>query len=133
MTAFWSMLTDTFALFKVPSGALSGALILYCMMAADFATGLLCAAMGRSCQSKDGSFSLLKLGRGVIRKILMLLAVFLSALLDRFVGMQGVLCGTALWFYIGHEGLSVMDNLLRMGVPVPKRLQALLLSGSRET
>ena len=137
MAAFFrsmkTIASDIFALLAVPSGTLSGALILYCMMAADLVTGLLCAVMGRSYKSKDGSFSLLMLARGLIRKILMLLVIFLAALLDRFVGMQGVLCGTALWFYIGHEGLSVMENLMHMGVPVPERLQSLLRSGSRET
>jgi len=136
MAAFFrsmrSVAADTFALLTASAGTLSGALILYSMMAADIVTGLLCAALGRSCRSKSGGFSILSLVRGLLRKMLMLLVVFLSALLDRFIGLQGVLCGTAIWFYIGHEGLSAMENLMHLGVPIPQRLRALLLSGSHE-
>ena len=132
MAAFLKVAAEMKALLRAPNGVQSGAFLLCMVMIADVLTGLLCALMGHSCKSHDGGFSWKTLGRGLLRKLLMLMTVYLAALLDGFVGLQGVLRGTALWFYIGNEGLSVMENLMHMGVPVPKRLRAVLMNGSKE-
>ena len=52
--------------------------------------------------------------------------VLLSALLDDYAGANGVLRTAVIWFYICNEGLSVLENLAGMSVPVPQRLRALL-------
>lgn len=116
---------------KVP-GDWKGMNLLCAMMAADVATGLLRAAMGKSDKSENGRISWQATARGLLRKLLMLLVVVLSAMLDSFAGLEGVLRGTAAWFYIGNEGLSVMENLLHLGVPVPMRLRALLADGKKD-
>ena len=107
-----------------------GICILYAMMAADLVIGLLCALLGKSCKTKNGSFTLPVFLRGFLRKILMLLAVFLATLLDGLANLQGVLQGTAIWFYVANEGLSVTENLMGMGVPIPVRMQKLLSGGA---
>ncbi|MBR5232266.1 MAG: phage holin family protein [Clostridia bacterium] len=109
-----------------------GVCILYIMMAADFLTGLLCAMLGKSCKTKNGSFTLPVFLRGILRKILMLLVVFLASLLDGLARLQGVLQGTAIWFYIANEGLSVTENLMGMGVPIPARMRNLLSGGVKD-
>ena len=108
-----------------------GICILYTMMAADLAVGILCALMGKSCKTKSGSFTLQAFLQGILRKILMLLAVFLASLLDSLGHLQGVLQGTAIWFYIANEGLSVTGNLMDMGVPIPARMHRLLSGGAQ--
>ena len=120
-------LSNTFL--KMPSG---GVCILYVMMAADFLTGLLCAMLGKSCKSKNGTFTLPEFLRGILRKILMLFVIFLAALLDDLVHLQGVLQGTAVWFYVANEGISVTENLMGMGVPIPARMRRLLSDGVRD-
>ena len=137
MAAHWTSIQSAFlqslSVFHTACGGTKGGVcILYVMMAADIATGVLRARMGKSDKSPSGRPSPAAAGRGLMLKLLMLLVVFLSSLLDSFTGLQGVLRGTVIWFYVGNEGLSVLENLMHLGVPVPKRLKALLVSGSRE-
>ena len=101
-------------------------LVLAVMMIADYITGVLRAALGKSDKTSGGRLSASAGFRGLLKKSLMLLAVLLSALLDDYAGANGVLRTAVIWFYICNEGLSVLENLAGMGVPVPQRLRALL-------
>ena len=68
---------------------------------------------------------------GLLKKALILLVVLLAALLDQAVSkgagiqFEAVMGATCLWF-IASEGLSVLENVASMGVPVPKILLKLL-------
>ena len=101
-------------------------LVLAVMMIADYITGVLRAALGKSDKTSGGRLSASAGFRGLLKKSLMLLAVLLSALLDDYAGANGVPRTAVIWFYICNEGLSVLENLAGMGVPVPQRLRALL-------
>ena len=87
---------------------------------------MLRAALGKSDKTSGGRLSASAGFRGLLKKSLMLLAVLLSALLDDYAGANGVLRTAVIWFYICNEGLSVLENLAGMSVPVPQRLRALL-------
>ena len=100
--------------------------VLAVMMIADYITGVLRAALGKSDKTSGGRLSASAGFRGLLKKSLMLLAVLLSALLDDYAGANGVLRTAVIWFYICNEGLSVLENLAGMSVPVPQRLRALL-------
>jgi len=117
--------------FRAVFGDWKGIQLLCAMMLADVATGFLRGALGKSDKTETGRLSVQATARGLMRKMLMLLVVYLSAMLDSFAGLDGVLRGTANWFYIGNEGLSVLENLMHLGVPVPGRLRALLASGKK--
>lgn len=114
------------ALIAVFRGAGQGMTVLAVMMIADYITGVLRAALGKSDKTSGGRLSASAGFRGLLKKSLMLLAVLLSALLDDYAGANGVLRTAVIWFYICNEGLSVLENLAGMGVPVPQRLRALL-------
>ena len=101
-------------------------LVLAVMMIADYITGVLRPALGKSDKTSGGRLSASAGFRGLLKKSLMLLAVLLSALLDDYAGANGVLRTAVIWFYICNEGLSVLENLAGMSVPVPQRLRALL-------
>ena len=113
------------ALIAVFRGAGQGMTVLAVMMIADYITGVLRAALGKSDKTSGGRLSASAGFRGLLKKSLMLLAVLLSALLD-YAGANGVLRTAVIWFYICNEGLSVLENLAGMSVPVPQRLRALL-------
>ena len=99
------------ALIAVFRGAGQGMTVLAVMMIADYITGVLRAALGKSDKTSGGRLSASAGFRGLLKKSLMLL---------------GVLRTAVIWFYICNEGLSVLENLAGMGVPVPQRLRALL-------
>ncbi len=103
--------------------------VLAAMMAADYLSGVVAAACGRSPKTERGGLSS-KVGFvGLAKKGFMMLIVLLAALLDRMSGNEGMVFRTATaCYYIANEGLSVLENAALMGVPVPQRLKKALES-----
>ncbi|MBQ8149648.1 MAG: phage holin family protein [Clostridia bacterium] len=101
--------------------------VLMAMMAADYISGFVVAAMGRSLKTVYGGLSSKVGAMGLAKKGLMLLCVLVAALLDRAMGADHAVCRDAVcWFYIANEGLSLLENLSLAGVPFPERLKELL-------
>lgn len=94
------------------------------LMALDFATGLLAGFVTRSLSS-DVS------GRGIAKKAIVLLVVAAGWLLEPPTGFPigQVVAG----FYAVHEGLSILENTARAGLPVPQELRAALQKLAPET
>ena len=105
--------------------------ILIAVMSIDYVTGLICGAMGKSKKTETGYLASNEAWKGLMKKALILLVVLLSNLLDIAVSngagitFEAVMGATCLWF-IASEGLSVLENVASMGVPVPKILLKLL-------
>lgn len=105
--------------------------ILLAVMTIDYITGLICAAMGKSSKTENGYIASHAAWQGLMKKALILLVVLLAALLDQAVSkgagiqFEAVMGATCLWF-IASEGLSILENVATMGVPVPKILLKLL-------
>ena len=105
--------------------------ILIAVMSIDYITGLLCGAMGKSEKTETGYLESHAAFKGLLKKSLILLVVLLAAMLDLAVSkgagiqFEAVMGATCLWF-IASEGLSVLENVASMGVPVPKILLQLL-------
>ena len=105
--------------------------ILIAVMTMDFVTGLICGAMGRSKKTENGYLASHAAFEGLMRKVLIIVVVLLAAALDAAVSksagiqFEAVVGATCLWF-IASEGLSILENVASMGVPVPKILLKLL-------
>ena len=105
--------------------------ILIAVMSIDYITGLICGAMGRSNKTENGYLESHAALKGLLKKSLIILVVLLAALLDQAVSagagiqFEAVMGATCLWF-IASEGLSILENVAMMGVPVPKILLKLL-------
>ena len=96
--------------------------LLLCLMAADYLTGLIAAAIGK--RRKNGKTIGLAGFQRLLHKAVMLLVLLLAAVLDWFIHDQNAMFFTAVcWMYIGNEALSLLENLRLCGVPVPARLQ----------
>ena len=106
-------------------------LALLATMTLDYATGLLCALMGRSMKTENGGLSSGAAFFGLMKKALILGVVALSALLDfavqsgAGVSFSAVTGASCLWF-IAAEGLSIVENAAGMGVPIPEALRGAL-------
>ncbi|MBP3647988.1 MAG: phage holin family protein [Clostridia bacterium] len=125
----------TIRVLAAAGGAVAGALggwdallrVLVWMMAADYASGVIVAVMGRSRKTDYGGLSSKVGAAGILRKGLMLMVVLAAALLDSAMGDTNAMCrDAACWFYIANEGLSLLENLGLMGVPFPEKLKLLL-------
>ena len=105
--------------------------ILIAVMSIDYVTGLICGAMGKSKKTETGYLASHEAWKGLMKKALILLVVLLSNLLDIAVSkgagitFEAVMGATCLWF-IASEGLSILENVASIGVPVPKILLKLL-------
>ena len=116
-------------------GAIAGAFggwdmlltVLMGMMAIDYISGVVVAAMGKSDKSETGGLSSAVGAAGIAKKGLMLLVVLVGAMLDRAMGATHAVCRDAVcWFYIANEGLSFLENLNRAGVEFPEMIQKAL-------
>lgn len=98
-------------------GGFDGVLIALCVFAVvDYATGVIAAIAEKKLCSRIGF-------QGVAKKVLMFLMVGIAAILDMYVlGGDSPIREVVIVFYIANEGISVIENGARLGLPVPKKL-----------
>ena len=97
------------------------AILLAALMGADYVSGVLAAKTAHGRLSSQAGW------KGLLRKAVILLVVGLSVLLDWYVRQGSAMFQTAvMWFYISNEALSLLENLGRCGVPIPKKLRDML-------
>lgn len=109
------------------SGALGGwdgfLKILVAMMCCDYITGILVAGIWKNSGKSDSGALDSKAGfKGIIKKGIILMLVWLGALMDQGLGMNYVRSAICM-FFIGNEGLSLLENAGLMGVKYPKQLK----------
>jgi toxin secretion/phage lysis holin len=107
------------------------------MMAADYITGLLVAALWKNSNKSDSGALDSKAGfKGLCKKGVILLVVWIGTLLDAATGTEYIRTAVVL-FFVGNEGLSLIENLGLMGVPYPpamkKALEAMRDKGEEES
>lgn len=104
-----------------------GDLALLCaLMALDYGTGISLALLGKSVKTSNGRLSAHAGFLGLLRKGMMLGVILLASVLDRVAGEGEWLRRAAIGFYICNEGISLMENAARLGIPVPHGLRRAL-------
>lgn len=97
--------------------------LLVALMGADYVTGVLLAALWhKSAKTESGRLSSLAGFRGLVKKVAVLLMVWIAVLLDGALKTDYVRTAVIL-FFVGNEGLSLLENLGLMGVPFPELLR----------
>ena len=94
--------------------------VLVAVLFIDYCSGVARAYVSKSVSSRTGSL-------GVLKKALMLSVVLLSALLDMVLQLQGILLNAVVFFYIANEAISILENAVELGVPVPSKLEDVLI------
>ncbi|MGP1365861.1 MAG: phage holin family protein [Schwartzia sp. (in: firmicutes)] len=69
--------------------------------------------------------------RGIAKKVMILLLISLAHIIDRATG-QNIIQLAVIWFFLGNEGLSIVENAANAGLPVPKKLKDTLEQLSKE-
>ena len=86
----------------------------------DYLTGLMAAAVEKKLSSEIGF-------KGIFRKVLIFMLVGIGHILDtRVIGDGSVLRTAVIFFYISNEGISIIENAGRIGLPIPQKLKAVL-------
>lgn len=117
------------------SGALGGfdylLICLIAMIVIDFTMGFISAAFfNTSKYSKDGVTSD-ALFKGAIRKICILCLVCCAVIIDKALGLDYVR-NAVVFYFIATEGISVMEHLVHIGIPVPRFIVRILESVKEE-
>lgn len=100
--------------------------VLVALMVADYVTGILVAAVWhRSNKSASGALDSKAGFKGLLKKCAILALVWIGVLLDNATGANYIRTAVVL-FFIGNEGISLLENLGLMGVPYPAFLQKAL-------
>ena len=96
-------------------------LALIAFMTLDYITGVIAGIIEKKLSSSTGFDGLLKKG-------LILIIVSIGHILDTqiFGGDTSVCRSAVIGFYIANEGLSVIENATRIGMPLPKKLRQIL-------
>ncbi|CQR24985.1 prophage LambdaSa04, holin [Streptococcus varani] len=102
-------------------GEIDGVLYaLFIFLIIDYVTGVFAAIVEKKVSSSIGF-------KGIFKKIVILFLVSVAHLIDTKVMKQGGTIRTmVIFFYLGNEGLSILENAVRIGLPIPDRLQAFL-------
>ena len=86
----------------------------------DYLTGLMAAAVEKKLSSEVGF-------HGIIKKIVIFCLVAVGHIIDTHIIQNGSVLRTAvIFFYLSNEGISILENAARIGIPVPEKLKAVL-------
>lgn len=101
--------------------------ILAVCMLLDYISGLIVAALGKSSKTEGGGIDSNAGFIGLAKKALIMLIVLLATVLDKALGTDRMVFQTAAaCFYIANEGISIIENAGKIGVPVPGALRKAL-------
>lgn len=102
-------------------GGLDGFLYTLIMfVVVDYVTGFMAAITEKSLSSEVGF-------KGIAKKVVIFLLVGVGNMLDVHVLGQGAVIRTAvIFFYLSNEGVSILENAGRLGLPIPAKLRAVL-------
>ena len=102
-------------------GEIDGVMIaLLTFIAIDYITCLMVAVTTQTLNSSVGF-------RGLAKKVFILLLVLIANILDTHVmGGSGVVRGVVIAFYLTNEGISILENAGKLGVPYPQKLKDVL-------
>lgn len=90
-------------------------------MVVDYLTGVFAAIVEHKLSSSVGA-------KGILQKILILMLVGVANALDQHIieGDEPILRTAVIFFYLSNEGISILENATRLGLPVPDKLKSFL-------
>lgn len=94
------------------------ALIIFAII--DYITGVTAAIFAKQLNSEVGF-------KGITKKVLLFAIVAVANILDQYVIGSGAICRSAtILFYLANEGLSILENVSEIGIPIPEKLKTIL-------
>ena len=105
------------------------ALIVFTFTIVDYVSGVIAAYVQKELSSTVGF-------KGILKKIMLFALVGVVNVLDReFLGNSDALRTAVVCFYLANEGVSILENAVKIGLPVPDVLKEKLqqLHGKSDT
>jgi toxin secretion/phage lysis holin len=83
----------------------------------DYWTGLLCAIVDKNLSSEIGA-------KGILKKVVIFALVGVGSTIDmHLIGEGGVIRTAVVFFFASNEGVSILENASRLGLPIPQKLK----------
>ncbi len=89
-------------------------------MLIDYILGIMCGKANENISSKTAF-------KGILKKIAIWSLVTVSNMIDKNIGANGMLRNLVIFFYIGQDGISILENAALLGVPIPEKLKDSLI------
>lgn len=97
-------------------GGIEGAFTLLLTLAVvDYLSGLCVGCFEHNLSSSTGF-------KGIARKCFMFVLVGIANLIDKYTGHDATTKTIICLFYISNEGISILENVHKLGLPIPKIL-----------
>lgn len=81
----------------------------------DYVTGVLRAGYEKKISSYIGEW-------GIVRKIVIFMVIAAANELDLLIGTDHLLRLTTISFFLSNEGISLLENIAALGIPIPPQL-----------
>ena len=81
----------------------------------DYVTGILSAIYNKQINSKVGF-------KGILKKFSYLLIIALSVIIDNILGQSGTVRTLVIYFFVANDGISILENVAEMNIPLPPKL-----------
>lgn len=92
----------------------------------DYITGIMAAILEKKLSSNIGF-------KGIFKKVLIFTFVGIGHIVDIYILQNGSAVRTAvIFFYLSNEGLSIIENATKIGLPVPEKLKAVFVELGKE-
>jgi toxin secretion/phage lysis holin len=91
--------------------------ILVSLSIVDYLSGLIAGGVEGKLSSKVGF-------KGIAKKVMMFVLVATGNLVDIAIGKGHVFRDAVIFFYMGNEILSILENAGRIGLPIPEQLRS---------
>ena len=89
---------------------------LIAFMALDYVTGIINAIVSKNLSSAVGF-------KGLAKKFVILIFVAVGHIIDTYIlGGTPAIMSAVMLFYLANEGISIIENAAKLGLPVPKKL-----------
>ena len=86
----------------------------------DYLTGVMAAIVDRQLSSEIGF-------KGIFKKVSIFMLVAIGHIIDsKLLGTGTALRTAIILFYSSNEGISILENATRMGLPIPKKIKSVL-------
>lgn len=94
--------------------------VLIVFMTLDYGTGVLYAYLIGQLSSEVGF-------KGLVKKCMILVVLIIGVMLDRMLGNGTWVFRTLVcYFYIANEGISLLENVGNIGIPIPNKMRQAL-------
>lgn len=94
------------------------ALIIFVII--DYITGVIDGIYTKTLSSEIGY-------KGIFKKVCIFIMVAVAHIVDLYVIKEGAAVrSSVIFFYLANEGISILENITVLGVPVPEKLAEIL-------